>query len=260
LGLWTLELVSVQAYSTGHFDTAGKLVSRLLRATHRGGRWFESTAAHHGFRNANRGREKTEGRDDAVAALDSDLNDQVVEQRLSLTGRSAELRGQNIQVMEREPSASPPSSIVLTPRPKQLGFGLVIFGLLAMGCLWLALSLYGVRDFKGVGVFLAAAVGIPLAIFLYMRNAQLFANADFIGKRNLLGLSTRCSRDEFDSIGPGRGTSPQLWFYRKDGGVAFKVQSALWANDQVKALTDFLGHAEIGRQTYLDALRRRPPQ
>jgi len=58
-------------------------------------RWFESTAAHHGFRNANRGRGKTVGRDDAVAALDPYLDDELLEQRLALTWRAMEHRISN---------------------------------------------------------------------------------------------------------------------------------------------------------------------
>src|SRR5437016_4244237 len=57
----------------------------------RGGRWFESTAAHHGFHNAKRFG-KAEGRDDTVAALDPDLDNQLLEQRLALTRRSIEHR------------------------------------------------------------------------------------------------------------------------------------------------------------------------
>src|SRR5262249_6490804 len=61
-----------------------------LRANYRRGRWFESTAAHHGFRNANRGRGKAERRDDAVAALHPHLDDQLFEQRLALTRSAVE--------------------------------------------------------------------------------------------------------------------------------------------------------------------------
>ncbi len=50
------------------------------------GRRFESTAAHHAFRNANRRRRKAEGRDDAVAAVNRHRDDQLLKQCLSLTG------------------------------------------------------------------------------------------------------------------------------------------------------------------------------
>src|SRR6266851_1240249 len=58
--------------------------------SYRGGMWFESIAAHHAFRNANRRRGQTESREDAVAALDPDLDDQLFEQRFPLTGRAVE--------------------------------------------------------------------------------------------------------------------------------------------------------------------------
>ena len=55
-----------------------------------GGRWFESTAAHHCFHNANRRSGKPEGWDDAVPALNPHLDHQLFEQSFSLTRRSIE--------------------------------------------------------------------------------------------------------------------------------------------------------------------------
>jgi len=45
------------------------------------------TTAHHPFHNSNRSRGEAAGPDDAVAALDRDLDHQLLEQRLALTGR-----------------------------------------------------------------------------------------------------------------------------------------------------------------------------
>src|SRR5713226_6698266 len=62
-----------------------------LGANYRGGRWFESTAAHHCFRNANRRSGKPEGWDDAVPTFNPYLDHQLFEQSFALARRSVEL-------------------------------------------------------------------------------------------------------------------------------------------------------------------------
>src|SRR6266581_9608370 len=54
------------------------------------GRWFESTAAHHCFRNANRRSGKPEGWDDAIPALNPHLDHQLFEQSFPLAWCSLE--------------------------------------------------------------------------------------------------------------------------------------------------------------------------
>ena len=142
-----------------------------------------------------------------------------------------------------------PLGLILRPRRSQMIAPFITTGLLTAFCLAFAVGFLGVRDFGGALLFASGAVAIGLAQLLYVRNAQLFANADFVGKRNLFGMTIACARPQFDSVAPGRGTSPQLWFYRKDGRVAFKVQSILWAPDQIEALTAYVSNPPSGQRT-----------
>jgi hypothetical protein len=143
----------------------------------------------------------------------------------------------------------PLTEVVLRPRLGRTGCAVAFAALIAATSAWVALVFFAIRNYWLGGFYLLAAVAVPIRDLLYVRNARLFANPQVVGKRSLLGLTTTCPRDDFDRISPGGGRSPQLWFYRKNGTVAFKVHSRAWAEDQIRVLTNYIGAPKLGPET-----------
>ena len=80
-----------------------------------------------------------------------------------------------------------------------------------------------------------------LSCIAYFRNASVWFSDVEVGKVNLVGIGTKCRRDQLGSVEAKFSPQPTLNFLRKDGSRAFRINTRLWTQDQVRTIQDAVG-------------------
>lgn len=127
---------------------------------------------------------------------------------------------------------------VLRPNPAHSAPIIVLAAVGTIAGLTLGVELLKVGN-PGSAAFVAVAgLLCGLSTIAYFRNASIWFNDAEVGKVNLLGIETKCVRDQLRSVDTGFSPQPTLNFLRKDGSRAFRINRRLWTDDQVGIIRD----------------------
>jgi hypothetical protein len=125
---------------------------------------------------------------------------------------------------------------VLRPQP---GHSLPIVVLSVLGTLAglaLAVGFVAAKNPGGAAVMMVAAFVVGGACIAYFRNASVWFDGNQVGKVDLLGRKTTCRLNDLSRVEARYSPQPTLNFMRKDGSRAFRINTRLWTDAQVKAM------------------------
>jgi hypothetical protein len=125
---------------------------------------------------------------------------------------------------------------ILRPQP---GHSLPIVSLSVLGALAglaLAVGFVAARNPGAAAVMVIAAFVVGGACIAYFRNACVWFDGNQVGKVDLLGRKTTCRLDDLSRVEARNSPQPTLNFMRKDGRRAFRINTRLWTDAQVKAM------------------------
>ncbi len=124
------------------------------------------------------------------------------------------------------------------------GHNIPIIVLSAVGTiagLALGVGLLTVSNPGGAAFMAFAGVAIGSACAAYFRNAMVWFDDQEVGKVNLFGVETKLRREQLGRLETRFAPQPTLNFLRKDGSRAFRINTRLWTDAQVKAMKDAVG-------------------
>jgi hypothetical protein len=125
---------------------------------------------------------------------------------------------------------------ILRPQP---GHSLPIVSLSVLGALTglaLAVGFVAARNPGAAAVMVIAAFVVGGACIAYFRNACVWFDGSQVGKVDLLGRKTTCRLEDLSRVEAQNSPQPTLNFMRKDGRRAFRINTRLWTDAQVKAM------------------------
>ena len=108
---------------------------------------------------------------------------------------------------------------------------------------WFALGMIAALHGHAWGVAVGSLIGFCFlaSVVLYYRNANLWADSQWVGKTDILGRRSVCSRADLGSAEYISRITRRLRFLRKDGRLAFEINLHAWRRDEIGQLADYLG-------------------